>query len=135
IPLSAVLVSKAIADRVNYGEYGATYGAGPIAMAAMLATLEVIENDGLLARVDGVSAYLFDALASVPGVEEVRGLGFLIGVKTNRPAAEIQARLLELGAIVGTSDDSSVLRFLPPLVLTKDEASTFVGLFRECMQL
>ena len=45
-------MTKAIADRVKYGEFGATYGAGPIAMAAMLATLEVVENEGLLARVN-----------------------------------------------------------------------------------
>jgi acetylornithine/N-succinyldiaminopimelate aminotransferase len=130
VPLSAVLVTTAIADRVEYGEFGATYGAGPIAMAAMLATLEVIETEGLLANVADVGEHLASELRATPGVEEVRGLGFLLGVKTGRPAAEIQAALLERGVIVGTSDHPNVLRLLPPLVLTTEQADEFLAAFR-----
>jgi acetylornithine/N-succinyldiaminopimelate aminotransferase len=133
IPLSAVLVSQEVADKVQYGEYGATFGAGPIAMAAMLATLEVIEREQLLARVETVGALLRAALQKLPGVKEVRGLGFLLGVKTGRPAAELQSELLERGVIVGTSDDGSVIRLLPPLVLQKDEAEEFITIFKECL--
>jgi acetylornithine/N-succinyldiaminopimelate aminotransferase len=131
IPLSAVLVTKEIADRVKYGQFGATYGAGPIAMAAMLATLEVVENEGLLARVLEVSAYLVDALRQTPGVEAVQGMGFLLGVRTAIPAAELQSRLLEKGVIVGTSDDPSVIRLLPPLVLRREGAEEFMAIFTE----
>ena len=126
VPLSAVLVSKAIADRVQYGEYGATYGAGPIAMAAMLATLEVIVSESLLANVDETGAFLAAELARMPGVEAVHGLGFLLGVRTSRPASELQSALLERGVIVGTSDDPAVLRLLPPLVLRRAEAQLFL---------
>jgi acetylornithine/succinyldiaminopimelate/putrescine aminotransferase len=130
IPLSAVLVTKEIAERVQYGEYGATYGAGPIAMAAMLATLEVIETEGLLANVADVGEYLAAELSATPGVEEVRGMGFLLGVKTAKPASEVQAALLERGVIVGTSDDPNVVRLLPPLVLSRAEATEFLAAFR-----
>lgn len=133
VPLSAVLVSKAIAERVQYGEFGATYGAGPIAMAAMLATLEVIENEALLANVDRVGANLADALLKTPGVEAVHGMGFLLGVRTTKPASEVQARLLEHGVIVGTSDDPSVFRLLPPLVLSDAEATEFLDVFASVM--
>jgi acetylornithine/succinyldiaminopimelate/putrescine aminotransferase len=133
IPLSAVLVTKAIADRVQYGEFGATYGAGPIAMAAMLATLEVIESEGLLANVADVGELLTAELLATPGVEEVRGLGFLLGIKTARPASELQAALLERGVIVGTSDDPYVLRLLPPLVLRTYEAEEFLAAFRDVL--
>jgi acetylornithine/N-succinyldiaminopimelate aminotransferase len=133
IPLSAVLVTKAIADRVKAGQFGATYGAGPIAMAAMLATLEVIENEGLLARVTEVSAYLIDALKSTPGVEAVQGMGFLLGIRTAVKAADLQDRLLAKGAIVGTSDDPHVIRLLPPLVLEREQAEEFMAIFRECL--
>jgi acetylornithine/N-succinyldiaminopimelate aminotransferase len=126
VPLSAVLVSKAIADRVQYGEYGATYGAGPIAMAAMLATLEVIVSESLLANVEETGAFLAAGLARMPGVEAVHGLGFLLGVRTSRPASELQAALLERGVIVGTSDDPAVVRLLPPLVLRRAEAQLFL---------
>jgi acetylornithine/succinyldiaminopimelate/putrescine aminotransferase len=133
IPLSAVLVSKAVAERVEYGEFGATYGGGPIAMAAMLATLEVIETEGLLANVAEVGELLRARLVETEGVDEVLGLGFLLGVRTARPAAELQAALLERGVIVGTSDDPNVLRLLPPLVLRQTEAEEFLAAFGEVL--
>ena len=132
VPLSAVLVSQAIADKVQYGEFGATYGAGPIAMAAMVATLEVIEDEGLLARVESVGAHLVEALLATPGVEKVNGLGFLLGVKTTKKAVDVQAALLERGVIVGTSDDPTTFRLLPPLTLTAAQADEFIAVFREC---
>jgi acetylornithine/succinyldiaminopimelate/putrescine aminotransferase len=134
IPLSAVLVTKAIADRVEYGEFGATYGAGPIAMASMLATLEVIEDEGLLANVADTGDLLAGELLKTPGVEAVHGLGFLLGVRTGTKAAELQATLLERGVIVGSSDDPSVLRLLPPLVLRRAEAEEFLSVFAEALR-
>lgn len=127
MPLSCVLVSEAIAAKIEYGQYGATYGAGPLAMAAMLATLEVIEEEGLLANVRAVAPRLRGRIAAMEGVTQVLGIGFLVGVRTTVPAAELQARLLELGVIVGTSDDPSVIRLLPPLTLTQAQADEFLG--------
>lgn len=135
VPLSAVLVTKEIADKVQYGEFGATYGAGPLAMAAMIATLEVIEREGLLARVGEVGAWLAHALEATPGVEATYGLGLLLGVRTHAPAAELQKRLLDRGVIVGGSDDPHVMRLLPPLVLTREQAEEFMTVFEECIQL
>jgi acetylornithine aminotransferase/acetylornithine/N-succinyldiaminopimelate aminotransferase len=125
MPLSAVLVSKPIADGVKYGEYGATYGAGPLAMAALKATIEIVV--GLLPNVREVGNYLANRLRHVPGVEEVRGLGFLLGVRTKRPAKDLQAALLEAGYIIGTSMDPAVLRLLPPLTLSHAHVDPFVG--------
>ena len=133
VPLSAVLVSKHVADRVQYGEFGATYGAGPLAMAAMIATLEVIEHEGLLARVEETGAWLAGSLERTPGVEGIYGQGLLLGVRTTLPAAEVQRRLLERRVIVGTSDDPHIFRLLPPLVLTMDEAADFMRIFEECV--
>jgi acetylornithine/succinyldiaminopimelate/putrescine aminotransferase len=133
MPLSAVLVSEAIARKVQYGQYGATYGAGPLAMAAMLATLEVIEDEGLLANVEAVGGRLRAGLRATPGVEEVLGVGFLIGVRTSVPAPELQARLLGRGVIVGTSDDPHVIRLLPPLVLSAAQADEFLSALREAL--
>lgn len=134
VPLSAVLASKRLADKVEYGQFGATFAAGPLAMASMLATLEVIEQEQLLTRVKSVGAYLKEALSGIPGVEEVRGLGLLLGVKTAWPAAELQARLLERGVIVGTSEDRQVMRLLPPLILTIEQAEEFVTTFKEIVK-
>ncbi len=124
IPLSAVLVSKEIADRVQVGEYGATFGAGPVAMAAMKATLEVVE--GLLPNVVEVGRYFAKRLEHTPGVREVRGMGFLLGIKTDGDAAALQKALLEKGFIAGTADEPGVLRLLPPLTLTHTQVDSFI---------
>jgi len=117
VPLSAVLVRDFIAARVAYGDYGATFGAGPIAMAAMKATLEVIHDEKLLDNVARTSEAARRKLGAIPGVREVRGLGFLLGLKIDGDAAKAQAELLRRGAIVGTADEPGVLRLLPPLTL------------------
>ncbi len=132
-PLSAVLVSETVADGIAYGEYGATYGAGPMAMAAMLATLEVIEQESLLANVADVGTYLERGLSAIPGVEAVQGIGFMLGVRTAVAAPALQAALLERGVIVGTSDDPHVIRLLPPLVLSRAEAGTFLHSLEESL--
>jgi acetylornithine/N-succinyldiaminopimelate aminotransferase len=132
IPLSAVLVTREIADRVQYGEYGATFGAGPIAMAAMKATLEVIE--GLLPNVVEVGRYLAKRSEHTPGVKEVRGLGFLLGLKIEGDAAAVQKALLEKGFIVGTADEPGVLRLLPPLTLSHTQVDSFMKTLGEVLK-
>lgn len=132
IPLSAVLVSRAIADRVQYGEYGATFGAGPVAMAAMKATLEVVE--GLLPNVVEVGRYLAKRSEHTPGVKEVRGLGFLLGLKLEGDAPAVQKALLEKGFIVGTADEPGVIRLLPPLTLTHTQVDSFVKTLGEVLK-
>ena len=124
IPLSAVLATREIADKVQYGEYGATFGAGPVAMAAMKATLEVVE--GLLPNVVEVGRYLAKRCEHTPGVREVRGMGFLLGLKIGGEAPAAQKALLEKGFITGTADEPGVLRLLPPLTLTHTQVDSFV---------
>jgi acetylornithine aminotransferase/acetylornithine/N-succinyldiaminopimelate aminotransferase len=132
IPLSAVLVSREIADKVQYGEYGATFGAGPVAMAAMKATLEVVE--GLLPNVVEVGRYLAKRCEHTPGVREVRGLGFLLGLKFEGDASALQKSLLEKGYIVGTADEPGVIRLLPPLTLTHTQVDSFVKVLGEVLK-
>ncbi|HZL72305.1 MAG TPA: aminotransferase class III-fold pyridoxal phosphate-dependent enzyme, partial [Planctomycetota bacterium] len=128
VPLSAVLVRDVIAERVAYGDYGATFGAGPLAMAAMKATLEVIDDEKLLDNVHRTSDIARRSLGSVPGVREVRGLGFLMGLKIDGDAPKVQAQLLGRGAIVGTSDEPGVLRLLPPLTLKPEHVGALADM-------
>ena len=133
IPLSAVLASKGIADKVQYGEYGATFGAGPVAMAAMKATLEVVE--GLLPNVVEVGRYLAERCEHTSGVKEVRGMGFLLGLKLEGDASAAQKALLERGFIVGTADEPGVIRLLPPLTLTPTQVDSFVKTLGEVLKI
>jgi 4-aminobutyrate aminotransferase-like enzyme len=103
-----------------------------LAMAAVVATLEAIEADGMLANTRAVESYIRESLSNVEGVACVRGLGLLLGIEFDEPvAAVVQKSLLERRIITGTSSDAKVLRLLPPLCLTEEEARTFVEALKE----
>ncbi|RME73181.1 MAG: aminotransferase class III-fold pyridoxal phosphate-dependent enzyme [Planctomycetota bacterium] len=126
VPAAAVIVAPEVAERVERGDQGSTFGGGPLAMAALEATVRVIERDGLAERAEIVGAALREAVAGVPGVREVRGRGLLVGIETRLPAAELQRRLLARHVIVGGSVQPDTIRVLPPLVLTEPQLETFV---------
>jgi acetylornithine aminotransferase/acetylornithine/N-succinyldiaminopimelate aminotransferase len=126
VPCGAVVVAPEIAATVNVGDQGSTFGGGPIAMAAMLATLETIEREDLVSNARAVGARLRARAAEIPGVVGVRGMGLLLGLELARPAAEVQRALLARRVIAGTSGNARVLRLLPPLTLSEGEADVFL---------
>ena len=125
VPMGAVLMTDAIAGEVKIGDLGTTFGAGPLACAALEVTVDVISEEGLLENVRENSEYLFAELRKMPSVEEVRGLGYLIGIKFGS-AKFVQQALLDRKIITGLSDDPSVLRLLPPLTLRRPEIDLFL---------
>jgi acetylornithine/N-succinyldiaminopimelate aminotransferase len=131
IPVGACLVSETIAVHIKENDLGTTFGGGMMAMAAVSATLEAIENDGMLANVKAVEAHLRRSLVSIPGVIEVAGKGFLLGLRFTENAGEIHSALLDRRIITGTSSDPNVLRLLPPLCLQKSDIDLFVKELRE----
>ena len=126
IPVGACLVTEKIAGRIKENDLGTTFGGGMIAMAAVTATLEAIENDRLLENVKEVESHLRHRLAEISQVKGVRGIGFLLGLEFAENAAAIHKGLLERYVITGTSSDSKVLRLLPPLCLKVAETALFV---------
>ena len=127
IPVGACLVTEKISANIKENDLGTTFGGGMIAMAAVNATLEAIENDGMLENVRTVEAYLRQRLQEVPEVASIRGRGFLLGLEFRDKAAPIHKALLERKIITGTSSDPNVLRLLPPLCLTTADIDTFVA--------
>src|SRR6202171_6108024 len=126
IPVAACLMSEKIATHIKENDLGTTFGGGMIAMAAVTATLEAIENDGMLANVREVEEYLRERLKEVEQVVNVHGRGFLLGLEFADKAKPIHEGLLEKKIITGTSSDPKVLRLLPPLCLGKEEVDLFV---------
>jgi len=126
IPVGACLVTEKISTSIKENDLGTTFGGGMIAMAAVTATLEAIENDGMLENVRAVEAYLRDRLKEIPQVVAVRGRGFLLGLEFHDKAAAIHKALLDRKIITGTSSDVRVLRLLPPLCLKREEVDLFV---------
>lgn len=126
IPVGACLVTEKIASHIKENDLGTTFGGGMIAMAAVRATLEAIEIDGMLANVREVESYLRDRLSETEQVVRIRGRGFLLGLEFADKAKPIHEALLERKIITGTSSDANVLRLLPPLCLKKAEVDLFV---------
>jgi len=125
-PAGAVLVSDALAAGLQGGDLGSTFGGGPLACALMVATIEAIANEELLPRVRRLSARL-RAECRVGPVTDVQGEGFLLGLRTARPAKEVQAELIELGIFSGTSGDPHIVRLLPPLILEDSHVDALVA--------
>ena len=126
IPVGACLVNESVAVRIKENDLGTTFGGGMIAMAAVNATLEAIENDRMLENVRTVEAYLRERLKEVEQLVNVRGKGFLLGLEFVTPAKVIHEALLARQIITGTSSDAKVLRLLPPLCLKEPEVELFV---------
>lgn len=133
-PAAAVVVAPELAATVTVGDHDSTFGGGPVAMAAMRATLEVIEREQLVARARRVGRMLADQLAAAPGVTGVRGRGLLLGVALDRPARGVQEALLARRVVTGTAAEPGVLRLLPPLVLRDEDAARFIETFRDVME-
>ena len=135
IPVGACLVTEKIASQIKENELGTTFGGGMIAMAAVTATLEAIESDGMLANVREVEGYLRERLKEIEQVVNVHGRGFLLGLEFADKAKPIHEALLARKIITGTSSDPKVLRLLPPLCLGKEEVDLFVEKLSEAVSL
>jgi len=126
VPVGACLVTEAIASHIKEGDLGTTFGGGMLAMAAVTATLEAVENDRMLANVKTVEAHLRQRLREVEQVVAVHGRGLLLGVEFNDKVQPIHQALLERKIITSTSSNPKVLRLLPPLCLQKEHVDLFV---------
>ena len=127
VPVGACLVNDAIASHIKENDLGTTFGGGMLAMAAVTATLEAIENDRMLENVQRVESYLRERLREVERVVAVHGAGFLLGIEFADSAATVHKALLEKKIITGTSSNPKVLRLLPPLCLREEHVDMFVS--------
>jgi acetylornithine/N-succinyldiaminopimelate aminotransferase len=118
-PCAALLSSAKVSAALKLDLLGTTFGAGPMACAVIEAVIDAIESENLLERVRRVGSYIRQTCITGP-VTGCQGAGFLTGLRTTRPAKEIQAELLECGILTGTSGDPNVLRLLPPFILLEE---------------
>jgi acetylornithine/N-succinyldiaminopimelate aminotransferase len=129
-PCAALLMGPAAASALKLDALGTTFGGGPLACAAIEAVIEAIESERLLERVRRVSAYLHETCIVGPVIGH-QGAGFLTGLKTTRPAKEIQAELLKRGILTGTSSDPQVLRILAPYILEESHVDLLHDALKE----
>lgn len=128
-PCAALMMSPLVAASLKTDALGTTFGGGPMACAAMIAVLAALKEEKLLERVRRIGAYIRRSCVLGP-VTGYQGAGLLVGLRTRRPAKEIQAELLECCILTGTSSDPHVLRLLPPFILLEEH----VDLLRDALR-
>ncbi len=118
-PCAALMLSAPLAASLRPESLGTTFGGGPLACAAIEAVIEALESEHLLEQVRHIGAYI-RAQCLVGPVTAHQGAGLLIGLRTRRPAKEVQAELLECGILAGTASDAHIVRLLPPYILQEE---------------
>jgi acetylornithine/N-succinyldiaminopimelate aminotransferase len=118
-PCAALLASAKVSASLKLDLLGTTFGGGPMACAVMEAVIEAIESENLLERVRRVAEYIRKTCMVGP-ITGHQGAGFLTGLRTTRPAKEIQSELLECHILTGTASDPNILRLLPPFILEEE---------------
>jgi acetylornithine/succinyldiaminopimelate/putrescine aminotransferase len=132
LPIGAVIATPAITATIATGDLGSTFGGGPVACAAALATLDVIEREGLVENAIRIGERLARGARAL-GVRRVSGRGLLLGLHLERPAADVQAALFARRIITGTASDPRVLRLLPPLSFSEGEADLLLAGLKEVL--
>ena len=130
MPVGACLARGAAAEVFTPGSHGSTFGGNPLACAAALATLEAIDQEGLLDNAtrigEHIRAGLRDALGGLPGIIDIRGEGLMIGIELDRPCAELVAIAREQGVLINVTADK-VIRLVPPLIYGQAEADALIA--------
>ena len=112
LPLGATLLGEKVQNVLGFGDHGSTFGGNPVSCAAALSILGRID-DALLAEVRKKSEYLFETFADCEGIQQVSGMGLMIGLKTTKPAGEVVKSCMEQGVLCLTAKDK--VRLLPAL--------------------
>ena len=131
VPVGACLVNEKVAAAIKTNDLGTTFGGGMLAMAAVLATLEAIENDAMHDNARFVESYLRRRLTEISNVVRLRGAGCLLGIEFDQNAKSIHAKLLENKIITGTSSEPNILRLLPPLCVNQAELDLLITALRQ----
>ena len=116
VPCAALMINQKYSSHLKIGDLGSTFGGGPIACAAINAVIRSIKKNNLLLNVKDLEIKIRETCQVGP-IQRIQGKGFLLGLICDRPAREIQSKLLKKDILTGTSAEKNILRLLPPLVL------------------
>jgi len=130
LPIGAALLSEKVQNVLDFGDHGSTYGGNPVCCAAALSVINRLTDD-FLESVKQKSEYIFGQLSSAKGVESVSGMGLMIGIKTQKSAAEVVSLAREKGVLCLTAKDK--VRLLPPLNISFDELKKAIEVIKEAL--
>jgi acetylornithine aminotransferase len=131
VPIGAVVAGPKAANIFQPGNHGTTFGGNPLAMRAGVETIRIMEEEGIMANAAKVGAHLKAALerelAGVSGVKDIRGQGLMLGVELTIPCGALTQKCADNGLLISVTADS-VIRMVPPLILTVAEADEIVSI-------
>ena len=131
VPIGACLAAGKAAGTFQPGNHGSTFGGNPLACTAGLTTLSILEQDNLLAHAGSLGRFIREGLATalqgVNGIKEIRGQGLMIGIELDKPCGDLVKLALAKGLLTNVTADN-VIRLLPPLVMSKDEAQQLLDI-------
>jgi len=134
LPLGAMISLGSTTPQFSPGEHGTTFGGNPVAAAAGLAAIGVIEKSRLMTSAKSFEKRLKIKLGAIRGVTEVRGRGLLLGIALNGDyAKDLAARLADRGILVN-APNADTIRIAPPMIVTKVQINKFITVFAQCMQ-
>jgi acetylornithine/N-succinyldiaminopimelate aminotransferase len=136
VPIGAILAKGEAATILVPGDHGSTFGGNPLACAAALANLEVILEENLLENTRKIGTYLLNQITDLAknykAIKEVRGVGLMIGIDFKSPCRSTALNLMEKGLLVSCTA-MHVIRLVPPLILTREEADQLVSILKEVL--
>ena len=131
VPIGAVVTGPKASGVLGPGNHGTTFGGNPLSMRAGVETLRIMREDGIMENAAAVGARLKAGLdrelGALPGVKEIRGAGLMLGIELDRPCGVLLGRAAEAGLMISVTADS-VIRLVPPLILSADEADQIVAI-------
>ena len=130
-PMGGVLISPKFEP--IYGQLGTTFGGNHLACAAAIAVLDIFEQENLVENARKVGEYLKAELQKISQIKEVRGEGLMIGMEFDYPVKELRTRLIKEEKVFTGATGTHVIRLLPPLVLTMEQAEDFITRFKRAL--
>lgn len=132
VPIGAVLIRQSIANAIDYGEHGTTFGGNPLACASALATLKTMDKENIIKKTaqkgDLMLQTLRERATNVPAIKEVRGKGLMIGVELNIDGRPVVNKMMEKGVLANATGGNTI-RFVPPLIIKKKEILFLIDQF------
>jgi len=136
-PIGAMLAREKIAASFGPGTHGSTFGGNPLVATAAVAAVRAIMEEGILNHTEEMGEYLLGERERLKErfsiITEERGIGLMIGMELSVPAGDIVKKALERGLLLNVAQDK-VLRFVPPLVVTKQEVDAMIGILEGILE-
>ena len=129
--MGAVLISPVF--KPSYGMLGTTFGGNHLACAAAIAVLDIFEQEQLIDNAMHVGNFLLEELRKIPQIKEVRGRGLMIGMEFEKPIKELRSKLLHEQHVFTGVSGTNVIRLLPPLVISREQAEEFIDRLKKAI--